>query len=248
MPTPRKDESRADYMKRCVPEVIGEGKKPDQAVAMCSAFWEDRSVRKQVSIQKVDVDRQLVFAEVYAPLLPDSQGEFMTAESIEAVAYDFMRNGRVTKIDTQHDLVETGSFVVESFIARPGDPDFTEGAWVMGVHIVDSDVWAKVKDGTLNGFSMYGNGTRVQRLVELEIPDDGIVKGVVDTTGDHRHNFVVRYDMDGKFLGGETGPALGGDNNHVHAIHKGTATESTDGHNHRFTFREALSAHQVTSE
>ncbi len=78
--------------------------------------------------KKFDEERQLVYAEVYAPMIPDSQGDFMTAEGIEKIAHDFMKNGNVNKIDTNHDLEENGSFVIESFIARGNDPDFTVGA------------------------------------------------------------------------------------------------------------------------
>ena len=42
MPTPRKDEDRNDFMQRCVPQVIDEGRPQDQAVAMCNQIWRDR--------------------------------------------------------------------------------------------------------------------------------------------------------------------------------------------------------------
>jgi len=40
MPNPTPGESRDDFLDRCIPEVIGEGREPDQAVAMCIAFYE----------------------------------------------------------------------------------------------------------------------------------------------------------------------------------------------------------------
>ena len=39
MPTPKKDEKESDYMNRCVPMLIKEGKKPDQAVAICNSMF-----------------------------------------------------------------------------------------------------------------------------------------------------------------------------------------------------------------
>lgn len=197
---------------------------------------------------KTDDERQLVFAEVYAPMVPDSQGDFMTHEGIELIAHDFMKNGNNTRIDTNHDLVENGSFVVESFIARKGDPDFNEGAWVMGVKVVDLNVWNMIKSGDLNGFSMYGKGVRVERTIQLEIPDSGIIKGTVEKASgnahdsDHYHEYAVKFDTSGNFIGGETGPAIGGVDDHVHSIMKGTATESTNGHSHRFSFLESVNA------
>lgn len=206
--------------------------------------------RPQVFAQfkKTDVAKQLVYAEVYAPMIPDSQGDFMTEAGIELIAHDFIRKGNVTQIDTNHDLSENGSYVVESFIARPGDPDFSEGAWVMGVKVVDPNIWKMVTDGDLNGFSMYGQACKVERVIELEIPDSGIIKGAVEKASgealdnNHYHEYTVKFDTQGQFLGGETGPAIGGADEHVHSIRKGTATEGTNGHSHRFSFQESINA------
>lgn len=44
MPKPRKNESKDDFMKRCVPQVMEEGKPQDQAVAICSSMWENKKV------------------------------------------------------------------------------------------------------------------------------------------------------------------------------------------------------------
>lgn len=203
------------------------------------------------TFKKFDEDRQLVYGEVYVPMLPDSQGDFMTAEEIERIAHDFMARGNVNKIDTNHDLQENGSYVAESFIARKGDPDFSEGAWVVVTKITDPNVWKMVKSGELNGYSMYGKGRREERLIEIEIPNSGVIKGLVEKDGDltgaeHTHLFKVHFDDEGNFLGGETGPAL--DHNgkvmddHSHQITKGTATDKTNGHSHRFNFMEALRA------
>ena len=189
-------------------------------------------------IKKFDDEKQIVFAEVYAPNVIDSQGDFMSRDEIERMAYRFMAEGRVSKVDTNHDLNDNGSIVVESFLARDGDPDFITGSWVVGVHIPDAGLWSDVKKGELNGFSMYGGGTRRDRIVEVEIPDDGILKG--DTTGgdSHEHEWTIRFDEHGNFRGGTTLPDESG---HVHKIEKGTATEFADGHNHRFSYMELMS-------
>ena len=44
-PKPKEDESKDDFMGRCVPMLIDEGKEKDQAVAVCSSLWEKRSVK-----------------------------------------------------------------------------------------------------------------------------------------------------------------------------------------------------------
>jgi len=42
MPTPQADESREDWMERCVPMVMDEGTADSrqQAIAMCSSMWD----------------------------------------------------------------------------------------------------------------------------------------------------------------------------------------------------------------
>lgn len=40
MPEPKKSETKDEYMARCVPVLISEGKDKDQAVAICSSMYE----------------------------------------------------------------------------------------------------------------------------------------------------------------------------------------------------------------
>jgi len=42
MPTPKKGESRNDFMSRCIPQVMNEGKRQNQAIAICNSIWENR--------------------------------------------------------------------------------------------------------------------------------------------------------------------------------------------------------------
>lgn len=193
-----------------------------------------------IGIKKTDDDEQIVFGEVYAPGFPDSQGDFMTAETIKDMAYRFMANGFLAKIDTQHNREENGSYIVESFIARSDDPDFITGSWVVGVKIPDGNVWGMVKSGDLNGFSLDGYGVRVDTTIELEMPDT--LKGETTETEGHVHGFEVAFDEDGGFMGGFTTRAPDG---HRHMITRGTVTDDTNGHNHRFSFVEGILDAQV---
>ena len=189
-----------------------------------------------VSFSKFDDEAQLAYGEVYIPMIPDSQGDFMTVIEIEKMAHGFMKNGLLRGVDTQHDLSDNGSIVVESFIARKGDPDFIEGSWVAAVWCPD-EIWPMVKSGELGGFSMYGSGERIPTMITIEIPDDGIVKGDTIEAEDHTHKFIIKFDDEGNYLGGETSTT----NGHSHSIQKGTVTEKQDGHRHRFSYLEILS-------
>ncbi|QIG66811.1 DNA methyltransferase/prohead protease protein [Rhizobium phage RHph_TM16] len=189
-----------------------------------------------IAIKKTDEDQRLVYGEVYAPDKLDSQNDFMTAETIRKMAFEFLANSRVMNVDTNHDRVPNGSVVVESFIAREGDPDFIPGSWVIGVYVPSDEIWAMVKSGELNGFSLDGTGVRVATEVTLTMPD--IMKGRTTKADDgHDHEFVVWFDGDGNLIGGITDE---GPDGHKHEILRGTVTEDASNHNHRFSYLETV--------
>ncbi len=187
-------------------------------------------------VAKADKELRIVWAEVYAPNRPDSDGEYMDEEGIRKMAYDFMRNMRLDRIDQNHDNETVpGATVVESFIARKGDPDFIEGAWVVGVHVPDDETWDKIQSGEINGFSIEANVVKEPKEVILDLPP--VITGKTmkaegkDYEDDHTHTFYVAYDGEGRFIGGRTDEAKG----HIHLIKRGTVTEETLGHKHRFS-------------
>ena len=182
-------------------------------------------------IRRTDADRRIVYAEVYAPNTLDTYGEFMLPEHVEEMAHKFMRLQLDSVIDTNHDNVPNGSYPIESWVARAGDPDFTEGAWVMGIKVPDAEVWDKVLKGDLNGFSFEAMVNLVEYDVEVSVIRDHMgqtntIKGV-----DHEHMFLVQVDDKGRVIKGATSP---GPDGHVHVINHATMTAKAQGHSHRF--------------
>ena len=107
-----------------------------------------------VTIKKSDADKQIVYGEVYVPYSIDTQGEMMLPDDIEKMAHRYLQLPNLSKtIDVNHDNRPVNCHVVESFVARKGDPEFTEGSWVVGMKIDDSSIWSLIKDGKINGFS-----------------------------------------------------------------------------------------------
>lgn len=190
-----------------------------------------------IPIRKIDEELQIVYGEVHAPGVIDSQGDFMSEEAIRKMAHRFMINMNLRNVDAMHTRKAEEAAVVESFIVREGDPDFPmPGAWAVGIYVADPELWDQVKKGDYNGFSLDGKGMRETVEVEIEVPES--VKGRTDVTDDHDHEFVVKFDENGDFVGGKTVPDKTG---HVHKITRGTATnEADDGHSHRFSYVEDL--------
>lgn len=189
-----------------------------------------------VAIKKADEDQRLVFAEIYAPLRPDSDGEFMDAPGIREMSYRFMKSMKLDSVDSFHNNeIIPGCCVIESFIARKGDPDFIEGSWVVGMHVDDADTWDKIKKGEINGFSMEAMVSKEQVDVTLTIPP--ILQGKTMKAEDgHVHTFYVAYDESGRFLGGKTDAESG----HYHIIKRGSVTEPSNDHSHRFSHVDDL--------
>ena len=46
MPTPSDNETREEWMARCVPVLVNEGNEQDQAVAICSSMWDDKALEE----------------------------------------------------------------------------------------------------------------------------------------------------------------------------------------------------------
>lgn len=190
-------------------------------------------------IRKTDDELQIVYGEVYAPNVPDAHGEFMTPVEVRKMAHEFMRKRILDRIDTNHDNEVNGSTVVESFIAREDDTIYLPESWVIGMHVPDAEMWAAIKSGEINGFSIEALVQMKQKVVEIEIPD--VIEGRTAKTEDHDHRFEVRFDDEGNFIGGATSV----ENGHHHEIRRGTVTEAHDGHTHRYSFAEAV---QIISE
>lgn len=189
----------------------------------------------QYKIAKVFGDEQLVTGQVYAPDTLDAHGHFMTAEELKKVAHQFMRDGLQTSIDVQHDNKTVQACIVESFIARKGDPDFEEGSWVATVKIEDPAVWNLVKSGELNGYSFEILTYRDDMVVEVEYQSWYYGFTDPDPHDKHTHPFMVRMDANGEIAWGKTG--LGSDGSPAHSIKKSSITEKISGHSHRIHLR-----------
>ena len=131
-------------------------------------------------IRKADgVDEQIVGGVVLEPndggdgkaVDPDTQGDVYSSEDVRKACHSFALHGSHHKV--LHAAAGDGKIVtLESFIApqdlRYADSDevIKAGSWVLVAKIIDNDLWAKVKTGQFNGWSV--GGTAVRTAVEEE--------------------------------------------------------------------------------
>lgn len=195
----------------------------------------DAQVRQHVvRISAIDEDQHLIFGEVYAPNVLDTYCEFVTHEDLEVMCHRFLELNLAEVIDTNHDNISNGSHPVESFIARAGDPDFTPGAWVLGVKVHDMHIWAQVKKGELNGFSFEALVHPEDVMVTMRQNRDLV--GTVERI-DHDHMFFLHVNEQGRVIKGHTSTDKGEDGvSHDHRIRHGSMTEAGGEvrHTHRF--------------
>lgn len=178
---------------------------------------------------------QVVFAEVLVPDTPNTWGDVYTPAAIKEFCYEFARQGY--GIDVNHDnndITTIGAYVVETFIARLGDPDFIEGSWVVGMKIVDDKVWADILSGEINGYSYEALVMFLPIIFEITSPRT--VEGVTaaDPVDGHTHVFAIVLDSANTVVAGGTGETDG----HSHNISTHTITDEADGHVHRFQIHE----------
>jgi hypothetical protein len=188
------------------------------------------SVIRDVRIRKADAKKQIAYGEVYAPNEVDSHGEMMFAEDIEKMAHRFLKLDLAKAIDMNHDNEPAAAYPVESYVMDiDNHPDYSKGAWVMGVKVEDPTVWKKIEDGEINGFSLQALVMKSKVQVEVEVLGEDY--GYTEKADNHDHLFRVELDELGNVVGGHTSV----DDGHSHKITKSSATEdSRDGHSHRF--------------
>lgn len=173
---------------------------------------------------------RVVFAEVLVPDTPNVFNDYWTRDEIKAAAYLYAQKGYI--IDVQHDKVDvTGPVVVvESFIARDGDPTFIAGSWVVGMQIHDDTIWQQVLDGDINGFSYEALISVVDGLFTYLEPGSRTGTTEPDPIDGHTHQFIAIVDDVGRAVQGGTDET----NGHSHLISGPTVTDEAAGHNHRF--------------
>lgn len=142
----------------------------DQGANKRDIIWKSAN-EVYVPLKKVDDEQRMVYGIVYAPDDPDTDDDYASAETIKAAAHDFMRAGRTQQIDKQHDFNPDEGYVAESWLVRQPDalfPDEIEGAWAVGIKVLEDDTWEMVKSGDIGGISLAGFAQREQTKTKKE--------------------------------------------------------------------------------
>ena len=118
-------------------------------------------------------EKRIVTGPLMIPEIPifrrDDAGEFYVVfgrETIYQIAQKFMRELRNDKVNQMHqpDQKVTGVYMFESFIINSergintpkGFEHLPDGTWFGSYKVDNDEIWAQVKAGTFNGFSVEG--------------------------------------------------------------------------------------------
>lgn len=177
-----------------------------------------------------------VMCELLIPDTPNTYGDITTREGIKEFAFEFARQGY--GLDINHDQVDRKGqdlVVVESFIAREGDPTFIPGSWVIGMKILSDEIWQMVLDGELNGFSYEAEVSMFEVVIQNLRNRQVSGETEPDPHDGHTHTYLVILDPLNQPVSGGTGIT----NGHSHRIVSHTVTEYAQDflgfqHSHRY--------------
>lgn len=98
---------------------------------------------------------------VDATTTKDSVGDIYNEDEVRKAAHFFMLNYSGKGNDFMHDSKDSETLkVVESFIApvemQIGSQMIKKGTWLMATLVLDDEVWKKVKNGEIGGYSIGG--------------------------------------------------------------------------------------------
>ena len=142
---------------------------------VCHKCGYDNSPQKQFKIQHFaqDAEKQMVLGPAMVPDLKifrkDALGNpyyvYFSAETIKMIAQKYMKNKYTDNNDMMHDGEAVADvYVVESWIKESDNDKSTDygfknlpkGTWFVSMKINNPDIWNKVKEHELNGFSVSG--------------------------------------------------------------------------------------------
>ena len=134
--------------------------------------WQAFAEKRPQLYAVADEDKRIVRGVIMRAEFPiyrrDSFGEYYMiyhADTIREMAEKYLADSRQNNVDTNHDGKEIdGVQMVQWFIKdtaagidpRGFDADIADGSLFAEFHVTDEAIWAQIKDGTFNGFSLEG--------------------------------------------------------------------------------------------
>jgi hypothetical protein len=124
-----------------------------------------------VSVEKGD--EQKLWMVLYEPYVVDSQGDFATPEEIEKMLHGYMEHHQEFNVEHKGTLRKVK--LIEGYIARNdfgwNGQHIVKGTAIVGIQVLDSELWQDIKSGEFTGCSIEGKGKRTETPLNLEPGD-----------------------------------------------------------------------------
>ncbi len=160
--------------------------------------WVALNKDTNISLAKIDEDKKLLIG---AALIPDkriyrynqeTQKEyfvFFSKETIKKASELYLMNNNQSSATLEHDTKLSGITAVESWIVADKDRDKSavygidvpEGTWMLSLKVDNEDIWKKVKDKSVKGYSIEGYFTqKMSKLSKQDYTDSDILNALAE--------------------------------------------------------------------
>lgn len=128
-----------------------------------SASAEPIQTAKRISKIMKTAEERFVLGVVLEPETKDSQSDIYSHDEVRKAAHEYME--KAGNLGKQHsELANDKMKILETYIA-PADFELDgekvqKGTWLMGIRIINDELWGAVKKGDFTGFSIGGSAQR----------------------------------------------------------------------------------------
>lgn len=147
------------------------------------------SKEKPLQILLEKEDKHIIVGCALVPDKPiyrrDGDEEFyikFSAETIEKLAHNYLANDRVYSFSTDHKDVADDVYIIETWLKTSENDkskdyglDAPVGSWMVMAKVENEDIWKRIKDGELQGFS-------IEAVVDLKEINNKIINNMAKDT------------------------------------------------------------------
>jgi hypothetical protein len=149
--------------------------KINQEEKMSKQYFQIDNEEKRIVLGPAMIPDQKIFRK---DALGNPYYVFFSAETIKMIAEKYMKNKYTDNNDQMHDgKAVKDVYVIESWIKEDESDKSTKygyestpvGTWFVSMKVKNEEIWKKVKDGKLNGFSVSGFFEEVSSFTKEEM-------------------------------------------------------------------------------
>ncbi len=160
--------------------------------------WVALKKDNNITLAKVDEDKRLLIGAALIPdkkiyrFNPETQKEYnvyFSKETIKRASELYLMNNNQDSATLEHDTKISGVTAVESWIVADKDRDKSavygidvpEGTWMLSLRVDNDEIWQKVKDKSVKGYSIEGYFTqKMQSLSKQDYTDSDILNALAE--------------------------------------------------------------------